>query len=44
MAIRQKITVTRTRTRTRTRAYKNSKRLAANSGGRRRCPTCGKFM
>ena len=39
MAAKQKITVTRTRTKTRV------KRTAApaTKGGRKRCPTCGRY-
>lgn len=37
MAAKQKITVTRTRTRTRVRKSSGTK------GGRKRCPTCGKY-
>lgn len=38
MAAKQKITVTRTRTKTRAK-----KAAAATKGGRKRCPTCGRY-
>jgi len=46
MAARQTVTRTRKITRTRTRARKSPTIRRPNNamGGKKRCPTCGKFM